>query len=927
MLRRSLACAVVALGALLGTGPAAATAHPLLVQAAPAAGLVAPKAPTVVSLSVSEPGVARGSSITVTGPGGKKVATGPVAGDGTTFSATLPAGLPSAVYDVQYTILGDDGHRVGGDFSFGVARADGAAPAGVEKLEGAGGSGRGSEDVTTDGAVAVVARWLGIVGASILLGGFLLVGALRRKGEETGVDALRLVAPLLWTLVVLAGIEAVLAAAYAGAGEDLDLGLLTDGNTGRAVLARIVVVALVTLALVVLRRARDRVYAAGGLLVLLTYALSGHVLAGGSAWALLDQTVHVLAAGLWLGGVLALGILVARGGVAVTTGARAFAPIAAGALGLAVVTGVLAAVREVDRWYFLRWSDYGKVVIAKSVLVAVVAGVGAVVALRARRAAGEDAPPAASPRSRLLRVEAFGVAAIVVLAATMSGLAQGRGQPLPAQRGNLFPGPSFSTALAPGGPLLTTLAPGEPGENTFVATPDFGTKAPAVVAARFVEGGGGRTVNAELTRGATGAWSTRVRLPERGSWFAYLTVDGKTAPPVSVEVGAPTAPGSEPVRVLATADLSGPNAERCRSHLLGLSLAVGRVNARGGYDGRKLVPTVLDDGGDPRRAIELVRAQPRPTAFVGCGDAAGDAAAEMSKQGVPSLLGDPSAPPVDGDRAFRLAVDPYAEGLSLGQLLVTRILPTGAQGVRRVLVVAGEDRYGRRLVQGLTEATKGSAVELDVQEPGALEGLRPRALGEKLSRLNVLALVLDGPKAGGADADALAALGRARPNIPPAVQLLSERVLSEPLVLRAGSLGRIGVLQGTSEVSTTTRDAILYRDAVPLLHPGERASLDGLRGYVTGLALDDALAAPDPTAFLRSPSVFTDALLTPWTRTQPGAGSSASLPIQPQFLPERLVPRSIGGEGGTRAYFPDGTWTLTSQRPLGMTPGSTAPGL
>jgi hypothetical protein len=158
--------------------------------------------------------------------------------------------------------------------------------------------------------------------------------------------------------------------------------------------------------------------------------------------------------------------------------------------------------------------------------------------------------------------------------------------------------------------------------------------------------------------------------------------------------------------------------------------------------------------------------------------------------------------------------------------------------------------------------------------------------------------------------------------LPPAVALLSGRALSEDLVRSAGSLGRLGVVQGVTEVAPTTRDGILYRRAVPLLFAGELPSLDGLRGYVTGLALDDATRnGTGPSAIraaLRRPSVFTDALLAPWSPRRPGHGSPSVLPLQPQFLSPTLVPAFAGGERQSAGWFPDGTWTVTSTQPLGI---------
>ena len=415
--RRALLGVAVALGALFGTGPAVAPAHPLLLQASPQPGLVAAQSPSAITLVLSEPGVARGSRIRVYGPGlsGREVAVGAVrAADGRrTLSVRPRARLASAVYRVRWGVLGDDGHVVTGSFGFGVAGAKGAPPPGVERLAGAGG-GRGGEDPAADGVVKVLGRWLGIVAASFLLGGFVLLGLLRRRraeedpGEALPGEILRRGAPVAWLLVALAAVEGVLAGATSGTGGDVDLGLLTASATGISDLVRGLLVAAVSVALALAKgRARDRLYLGGGAAVLLTYALSGHALSFPSFWALLDQGVHVLAAGLWLGGVLALALVTLRGKLPLAEGARAFAPAAGAALGVAIVTGVLAAIREVDRWYFLRWSDYGRVVIVKAVLVAIVALGAAVVWWRWRgneeslRPSAGAARTAARPRVRV----------------------------------------------------------------------------------------------------------------------------------------------------------------------------------------------------------------------------------------------------------------------------------------------------------------------------------------------------------------------------------------------------------------------------------------------------------------------------------------------------------------------------------------------
>src|SRR5205823_2015359 len=133
---------------------------------------------------------------------------------------------------------------------------------------------------------------------------------------------------------------------------------------------------------------------------------------------------------VWLGGLITLAIVTfqRREGEAapLVPAARAFAPLAGTALGVSIVTGVLAAVREIHHFYFLRWSSYGNVLIVKASLVAIAALVGLVAFLRARRGRGSGA---------LLRAETTIVVAVLVAAVLLSGLVPGRSQALPAARG------------------------------------------------------------------------------------------------------------------------------------------------------------------------------------------------------------------------------------------------------------------------------------------------------------------------------------------------------------------------------------------------------------------------------------------------------------------------------------------------------------
>src|SRR3989442_7393115 len=287
---------------------------------------------------------------------------------------------------------------------------------------------------------------------------------------------------------------------------------------------------------------------------------------------------------------------------------RAFAPLAGASVGILAATGLVAAFREVHAWYFLRWSDYGRVVIAKSVLLLALGPAAAVTALARRR--GRTA-------GRALRVEAVGALALVVLAATLAGLVPGRGQALPAQRGNLLVGAAFGTVPARNVNVRLALAPARAGPNTIAVTPvtsatgqaerPVGLRSLAVTLRCACAHG---PVSAPLRRGPDGTWSARIELPATGTYFAVASVNGAPADaPAALTVGDARVAGSSPREALMTADLTGADALRCRALAEGAVLAAGRFGADGGLPGgRKVALRVEDDGGNPARAAAIVRA-------------------------------------------------------------------------------------------------------------------------------------------------------------------------------------------------------------------------------------------------------------------------------------------------------------------------------
>src|ERR1700731_4732833 len=96
--RRRLIAAAVVLGALC-VGPAAASAHPLLVTSAPSPGSIVPGSPSTIALAFSEAAVPAGSRLTVSGPHGH-VALRPLSSSdgGQELSARITGKLAPGVY-------------------------------------------------------------------------------------------------------------------------------------------------------------------------------------------------------------------------------------------------------------------------------------------------------------------------------------------------------------------------------------------------------------------------------------------------------------------------------------------------------------------------------------------------------------------------------------------------------------------------------------------------------------------------------------------------------------------------------------------------------------------------------------------------------------------------------------------------------------
>ena len=924
--RRARRCAIGLLAAA-GVLPTPAFAHPNLLQSSPGGGQVVRRSPPAIAASFTEDSVIKASSLKLTGSDGKPIPLGRLTRtpNGPGMRATVVKPLQPGVYEVHFVALGNDGHTVGGGWQFAVAEADGRPPPGAASLAATTPGSRGGQTNGSDGAVTVFLHWINLLSAALLWGGVLLATLARRRlgGSLPGPATTRWPAVLLGTLWLAVMSAAILAveAGTTGAASGFKLAVLTGSPTGSFVLARLaVLLGALLLALALprrLERTQEAVIAAAGAFALVSYALGGHVAAlrHDRAIASVVHSVHLLAVGTWLGGLLALALLVAwtpagesRTAVLRTVG-RAFGPVAGVAVVAIGVTGVLDALREVHHWYFLRWSDYGRLVIAKTALFAIVLAVAGVTAWTIARRSQVA-------RRTMIAEGALGVG-VLVLAAAMSGLAAGRGQPLPAQEGNLIPGPAFGNTQIGRGLVELTVFPGRPGPNTVTAAiaplEQIGERAPRprAMTVRFTCDCSRRVVTARLRRSGS-TWRARLDLPDEGVWLATPDFNRiASLQPVTLGIGVSPARGAPLVHIASIADMTGPDARDCRSSEIGLQLAVAGINLQGGADGgRKVVQDVYDDGGDPARARALALEAERrgATALVApCGSAAAAAVEAVGKR-LPTIVADPDIAAVDADRVFRLAGTPYGSGYAAGQYVAHNAFVAFRDAPRHAAAVVAPGPDGDAAAKALRAALAPSGVDVTVfrldRESTTSE------IMQAIDASRYVATYFDGPER--RVSGLLSAIGERNPTLPTMALLVSPHLYTERFMLDAGQFGRLGVLRAIGDVSPVSRDATTYLGLVQSVYRGEHPTIPGLRSYLAGTALakvlGGSLQAGDLAGSLRKLGRFSDALAIGWQAKDPWQGSKLYGVFQSNFLAQNLTPNQDQGAAPASSTTATGPW-------------------
>ncbi|MFC8877256.1 copper resistance CopC/CopD family protein [Streptomyces ardesiacus] len=362
---------------------APASAHAALDGTDPGDGAVLERAPAHVTLTFSESVGLRDDSFRVLDPGGHRVRTGEAGradGRADTARVALPGGLGEGTYTVAWRVVSADSHPVSGAFTFSVgAPSRSAAPVDPGP----------TEDPLT-ATLHKTARYLSYLAVALLVGTAAFVALCRPP------DPAPLRRPLVaawWTLLAATVALLVLRAPYeAGTGPSAALDPAALGDTlttrpGALLLTRLGLLVPVGAYLARTARARrgsTRPAAGVGVVLAvalaLTWAAAEHAAAGPQVpVAMASSVLHLLATAVWLGGLAALltTLRASRSAPGAATVVR-FSRTAFAAVTVLVVTGVYQSWRGLGSWQALTATTYGRLLLAKVVLVAVLLSAAAV---------------------------------------------------------------------------------------------------------------------------------------------------------------------------------------------------------------------------------------------------------------------------------------------------------------------------------------------------------------------------------------------------------------------------------------------------------------------------------------------------------------------------------------------------------------------
>jgi copper transport protein len=430
-LPRILAAAVLGLVGVLAVPAGPAGAHAALVRTSPVQGSIVQDPPSEIVITFSERVAPVRDKTRVAGPGGKRIDNGEITVTGDDVRIPVRTDVPRGTYLVSYRVISADSHPVGAGFTYSVGAPSATAPNPADS-----GSARTDRLVAT--AVSA-GNYLGFAGLILVVGPVLVLVALwPRRLSARGPTRLAFAGLGLIGLAAL--VELYLQAPYDNGGSlfsasGADLAAVLDSTYGKAQLVRLAAVVAAGLLLPPFLAGRggrpvQALLAIVAVIGVGTWPVAGHpATSNAPLLTIVADAAHVAAVAVWLGGLVMLTAFLLRR--ATSNELDAILPVwsnwAALAVTVLVLAGTAQALIQVATFGALLHTTYGRLLLLKIGLLAVVLAVAAVSRqVVRRRAAGADKPAGVRRLRRTVLVEIAGAVLILGLASVLVQTAPAR---------------------------------------------------------------------------------------------------------------------------------------------------------------------------------------------------------------------------------------------------------------------------------------------------------------------------------------------------------------------------------------------------------------------------------------------------------------------------------------------------------------------
>ena len=521
VLRRGLTAVILALTVLALAPSSPASAHAELVASTPSNGARLDKPPTRVTMTFTETVNLIDGGIRLVNSLGDPVSSPAPTVDGHTVNWPMPSGLRNGKYLVSWRVVSADGHPVQGAFSFGIG------------VDAQGVVGGGSNQPSTAPAPVVLIRFAGYLAFSLLIGVVAFVTwcspSSRKDPTAHLLGRVALVAGLVTTAAGLLVQGPYVAAVGWSKMFDVDLLRQTAASPfGEALLWRLALYGALFFAVWMLEWLEPVIarwlVGAGILALAVTFAASGHGAGSGRVLDFAVDTVHVLTAGIWVGG---LAVLAIAGRSVERRAYQQFSTMAMVSVLVLIASGVVNAVLRFDAVSQVWQTRYGQMLIVKVVVVALALAAAAV----SRHTLRQERTP-----GRTVRLEAVITVVVVAITAVLSlttpppTLAAQRGGPASANSASASDGTATMKLGQGRTAKLRVTPPTTAGSRLSLTLLDSQNRPLAVNRVTLQVGLPARKVKGLQVpmRRRGGVWVGSFAFPVEGAWKATLTVEDKT---------------------------------------------------------------------------------------------------------------------------------------------------------------------------------------------------------------------------------------------------------------------------------------------------------------------------------------------------------------------------------------------------------------